>query len=62
MPVNPNDARRAQTMARIRRDQLAARYTRQRRQAARRAGYRGPLTRDEATVNQLAALNAAGYR
>jgi hypothetical protein len=39
-----------------------ARWMRARRQAAARNGYRGPLTRDEATVNQLAALNAAGYR
>ena len=39
-----------------------ARYDQQRRRAARKAGYSGPLTRDEATVITLAALNTAGHR
>jgi hypothetical protein len=54
--------RRTATMARLARADAHARYTHQRRTAAAKAGYRGPLTRDEATVWQLANLNAAGYR
>jgi len=44
---DPVSIRRHATMHRIRQDDAAARYLRQRRADAARNGYRGPLTRDE---------------
>lgn len=38
------------------------RYLAARRRDAAQRGYRGPLTRDEATMITLADLNAAGHR
>jgi hypothetical protein len=55
--ATPTDVRRRRTMARISRADAEARYMRQRRQAARQAGYRGPLTRAE-----LAAQCARAHR
>jgi hypothetical protein len=42
---DPRNLARHATMRRIRTADLPARYMRQRRQAAARNGYRGPLTR-----------------
>jgi hypothetical protein len=47
MTATPTAVRRVKTMARITSADAEARYMRQRRQAAARAGYRGPLTRAE---------------
>jgi hypothetical protein len=64
IPVHatPRAVRAARTMTRIRQADQQVRTDRARRRNAARRGYRGPLTRDEATVIALASLNAAGYR
>lgn len=54
--ADAGNARRRATMSRIRQADATARWNRQRRQAAHAAGYRGPLTRAEASRRQLALL------
>jgi hypothetical protein len=50
------DRRRRATMDRIAADDTAARYAAGRRADARKNGYRGPLTRAEASAQQLARV------
>jgi len=57
-PNAKRNRRRRATMDRIARDDAAARYERGRRTSARQNGYRGPLTRAEASRQQLARLAA----
>ena len=58
MSASPASVRRYRTMLRLRAEDAAARYERQRRDDARRHGYLGPLTRDEAAAMALADLAA----
>jgi hypothetical protein len=55
------NARRVATMRRLRAADAEARWMRKRRDAAREVGYRGPLTREEASRQQLRRL-ARGAR